>query len=265
MADNTKTEIGADYIKVDHVSKEFVQKGEKLRVLDDISFSVKKGELICIVGASGCGKSTLLRAIAGLDPTHEGTVTIDGKEITRPAKERGMVFQEHRLFPWMTVEQNIGYALNGVPKEQRRDTVKKYIELVDLNGFEKAYPKQLSGGMAQRAGIARALSNHPTVLLLDEPFGALDTFTKISMQKELKRIQRKSETTMIMVTHDIEESVFLSDKVIVLSSRPGKIKRVVSVDLPVPRDRNSVEFLEIRKQIYEEFFTDEQARVEYYI
>ncbi len=255
-----------EYITVSNISKTFTRGNESFSALDDVSFSVKKGSIVCIVGASGCGKSTLLRAISGLDPLHDGTVTIDGKTVTRPESTRGMVFQEHRLFPWMTVEQNIGYVLNGKKKDERAAIIKKYTELVGLTGFEKSYPKQLSGGMAQRAGIARALANDPSVLLLDEPFGALDTFTKISMQKELKRIQRSSGTTMIMVTHDIDEAVYLSDKVIVLSSRPGKIKRTVNVDLPVPRDRNSYEFTKIRKIIYDEFFTDETGtKVEYEI
>ena len=247
-------EINQDYIVVRNLHKYFDDTGERMEILEDINFSVKKGELLCLLGASGCGKSTLLRAVAGLDSRHAGTVTIDGKEVIKPEKERGMVFQEHRLFPWLTVEQNVGYALNGVSKEERRRLIRKYIDLVGLSGFEKSYPRQLSGGMAQRAGIARALVNHPSVLLLDEPFGALDAFTKISMQKELKRIQRKSETTMILVTHDIDEAVFLADHIIVLSYRPGKIKRIVPVDLPEPRNRNSYEFLEVRKIIYNEFF-----------
>ena len=255
-----------EYISVRNVSKTFTRGNESIKVLDDVSFDVKEGSIVCIVGASGCGKSTLLRAISGLDPIHDGSVSIDGRSVVRPERTRGMVFQEHRLFPWMTVEQNIGYVLNGKKRAEKSDIIKKYTELVGLTGFENSYPKQLSGGMAQRAGIARALANDPEVLLLDEPFGALDTFTKISMQKELKRIQRSSGTTMIMVTHDIDEAVYLSDKIIVLSSRPGKIKRTVNVELPVPRDRNSYEFTKIRKVIYDEFFTDESAaKVEYVI
>lgn len=241
------------YIEVRHLNKFFLQNGEMVQVLDDISFNVKKGEMMCILGSSGCGKSTLLRGIHGLDSEHEGTVVIDGKEVTQPEKARGMVFQEHRLFPWLTVEQNVSFALNNIDKDKKKERAQKYIDMVGLNGFEKAYPRQLSGGMAQRAGIARALVNRPDVLLLDEPFGALDTFTKMSMQNELKRIQKKAQTTMILVTHDIEEAVFLADDIIVMSPRPGRIKKVVSVDLPEPRDRNSYEFLEIRKEIFNEF------------
>lgn len=246
------------YLVIDHVSKYFVQKKQRLNVLEDINFSMDKGEILCIVGASGCGKSTLLRAISGLDSDHGGQILIGGKEVVAPSKSRGIVFQEHRLFPWLTVEQNVGYVLTGIPKEDKKKLVQEYIELVGLKGFEKAYPKELSGGMSQRAGIARALVNKPEVLLLDEPFGALDAFTKIALQKELKRIQRKSGTTMVMVTHDIEEAVFLADHIIVLDSKPGRIKLEVQVELPVPRDRNSYEFLQVKKKIYEEFFEDEK-------
>ena len=160
------------------------------------------------------------------------------------------------MFPWLTVEQNVGYALNGISKEEKNQKVQQHIELVGLHGFEKSYPRELSGGMAQRAGIARALVNDPSVLFLDEPFGALDAFTKISMQKELKRIQKRSHTTMLLVTHDIDEAVYLADQIIVMSERPGQIQRIVPVNLKEPRDRNSYEFVEIRKIIYNEFFSE---------
>lgn len=246
-----------NYITVEGLQKYFIQRdSEKLQILKDINFNVKKGEVICIVGSSGCGKSTLLRAICGLDTEHGGTVLIDGMEVTGPDRHRGMVFQEHRLFPWLTVAQNVGYALQGISKEEKHEKIQKYIDLVGLHGFEKAYPRELSGGMAQRAGIARALVNKPSVLFLDEPFGALDAFTKISMQKELKRIQKKSDTTMLLVTHDIDEAVYLADRIIVMSERPGRIQRIVPVELKEPRDRNSYEFVEIRKIIYNEFFDE---------
>jgi sulfonate transport system ATP-binding protein len=245
--------MGHSYIEVKGLSKFFKRKKESVHALDNIDFTVNKGELVCILGPSGCGKSTLLRAICGLDADHEGTVLIDGKEILKPEKTRGMVFQEHRLFPWLTVEQNVGFALNDVDKEKKAELIQKHIDLVGLTGFEKAYPRQLSGGMAQRGGIARAIVNDPEVLLLDEPFGALDTFTKMAMQKELKRIKQESNTTMIMVTHDIDEAVFLADKIIVMSSRPGRITKIVDIDLAEPRDRNTFEFLEIRKEIFNEF------------
>ncbi len=249
-------------IEIRGVSKSFRTGESVLDVLDNINLEIRKGEIVCIVGASGCGKSTLLRSIAGLDCNHEGEILFEGKEVTKVDKRCGMVFQEHRLFPWLTVEQNIAYALNGNEKSEKKEKVKKCIELVKLAGFEKAYPKQLSGGMAQRAGIARALVNNPPVLLLDEPFGALDTFTKITMQKELKRILKEEGSTMVLVTHDIEEAVFLANRVVVLSSRPGKIKSIVPVDLPEPRNRNSVEFLDIKKTIYNQFFEDDEFHAE---
>ena len=253
----TVNEMENNYIIVKGLHKYFSQRGnDQMHILDDINFSVKKGEVICIVGSSGCGKSTLLRAICGLDTDHEGTVLIDGTEVIGPNKHRGMVFQEHRLFPWLTVAQNVGYVLNNMSKNEKKEKVQHYIDLVGLHGFEKSYPHELSGGMAQRAGIARALVNTPSVLFLDEPFGALDAFTKISMQKELKRIQRKSQMTMLLVTHDIDEAVYLADRVIVMSERPGRIRRIVPVELPKHRDRNSYEFVEIRKIIYDEFFTE---------
>lgn len=252
-------------IEVRHVNKSFTQNNETLEVLNDISFTVNKGEICVIVGESGCGKSTLLRVIAGLDPDHEGTVIVDGEVVTKPSKKRGIVFQEHRLFPWLNIEQNVGFALNGADRKTCKELVSRQIELVGLKGFEKSLPKQLSGGMAQRAGIARALVNSPPVLLLDEPFGALDTFTKIRMQEEIKRIQHQSGTTMVLVTHDIDEAVYLADYVIMLSSRPGKVRRIVSVELPEPRDRNSYGFLEIRKLIYNEFFERKDVVEDYTI
>lgn len=248
--------MSEEYIKVEHMSKWFIHPNDKLHILNDVTFSVAKGEIVCIVGASGCGKSTLLRCICGLDPQHDGSITVNGEEVTKPAKSRGMVYQEHRLFPWMTVKQNVGFPLEGISKEEKEKLVSEYIELVGLKGFENSYPRQLSGGMAQRAGIARALVNKPPVLLLDEPFGALDAFTKIHMQKELKRIQKESGTTMLLVTHDIDEAVYLADRVIVFSERPGSIKDVIEVGLPGERDRNSVEFLNVRRRIYEQFFND---------
>lgn len=254
------TETEENYILVEHVSKYFLRGDEKMKILEDVSFSVTKGQMVCIVGASGCGKSTLLRAIAGLDPVYEGKITVNGQPVVKPEKSRGIVFQEHRLFPWMTVRQNIMYGLSKMDKKSKNELVDQHINLVRLNGFENSYPRQLSGGMAQRAGIARALVNNPPVLLLDEPFGALDTFTKINMQKELKRIQKESHTTMILVTHDIDEAVFLADKVIVFSSRPGKIEASINVELSETdgafRDRNSIEFLDVRRKIYDLFFNE---------
>jgi sulfonate transport system ATP-binding protein len=254
-----------NYLSIQNVNKFFNKNGERFQVLKDINLEVTEGEFICIVGASGCGKSTLLRSIAGLDIEHEGHIYIKGEEVHAPKKERGIVYQEHRLFPWLTVSQNIGYVLTGISKEEKKNKIREYIELVGLTGFEKAYPRELSGGMAQRVGIARALANDPELILLDEPFGALDAFTKIQMQNELRNIRKKKKTTMILVTHDIDEAIYLADKIAVFSSRPGQIKDLVKVELPEPRDRNGVEFLRIRKKIYEEFMEDRHLDIEYII
>lgn len=254
-----------EYLVIDHLNKYFNQDGTKLEVLKDINLTIQEGEFLCIVGASGCGKSTLLRAIAGLDPVHEGTVSMEGEVVTAPDKKRGIVFQEHRLFPWMTVKENVSYVLNGIPKSEREKLVTEHIRLVGLEGFEKSYPNQLSGGMAQRAGIARALANRPRLLLLDEPFGALDAFTKIQMQQEVKRIHKQEQTTMILVTHDIDEAVYLADRIVVMSARPGQIKNIVRVQLSEQRDRNDDEFIKIRKKIYDEFFERKKLEPEYII
>lgn len=257
--------VNSEYVQISGVNKFFEKDGEKFQVLKNINLDIKEGEFICIVGASGCGKSTLLRSIAGLDTDHEGTIKVNGQLVTKPERTRGMVFQEHRLFPWLNIEDNISYVLNEGRPEEKKRKVEKHIELVGLKGFEKAYPKQLSGGMAQRAGIARALVNQPKLLLLDEPFGALDAFTKIQMQQEVKRIHKTEGTTMILVTHDIDEAVFLADRIVVMSSRPGTIKRIVNVELAEPRNRNNNEFVKIRKSIYGEFFAEQQVELEYVI
>ncbi len=253
-------------IDIENLNKSFeLENSNSLEVLNNISFSVEKGEFVCIVGGSGCGKSTLLRTIAGLDLEYQGKLLVKDNEITGPSKSRGLVFQEARLFPWMTVEQNVLFALDEGTKEEKLKRVKKVLELVHLSDFANSYPKELSGGMAQRANIARALVDNPPVLLLDEPFGALDAFTKIQLQDELLSIQEEEGTTMIMVTHDIEEAVYLADKVIVLSERPGKIKEIVEVDLPRPRSRNDFYFVKKKKKIFDYFFEDKEVVEDYVI
>ena len=255
-----------DYIVVEKLGKTFDNgDAQGIQVLHDVNFSIRKGEFICIVGSSGCGKSTLLRALSGLDGRHEGRVAIDGKEITAPGKERGMVFQEPRLFPWLSVSRNIAFALDHEDKKTKEKKVQECIDLVSLTGFEKSYPKQLSGGMAQRANIARALVNNPPILFLDEPFGALDAFTKIQLQNELIRIKKAEGSTMIMVTHDIDEAVYLSDRIIVMDKNPGRIKEIIEVDLPRPRDRNAYEFTRVRKRVFEHFFETKTLTEEYNI
>lgn len=238
---------------------------EELLVLNNINFSVLKGEFICIVGGSGCGKSTLLRAMAGLDADYEGSIQIDGKEIRSPKKERGVVFQEARLFPWLTVEDNVIFALNEGTTAEKKQKVQECLKMVGLSGFEKSLPKELSGGMAQRTNIARALVNNPYILFLDEPFGALDAFTKIQLQNELLNIKKKEKSTMIMVTHDIEEAVYLADRIIVMDRNPGRIKDIVTVNLPRPRNRNDYDFVRIRQKIYSYFFQGKVVQEEYNI
>ena len=228
-------------LAISELEKEFKVGPQRLSVLRSITLSIAPGEFISIVGGSGCGKSTLLRIIAGLEKSFNGTVELDGKPITGPDVDRGLVFQEHRLFPWLTVEENIAFGLRCDAEEKER-LVREHIDLVGLNGFATVYPSQLSGGMAQRASIARAIVNRPKILLMDEPFGALDAFTKIQMQEEVLKIWRAEQSTVILVTHDIDEAIFLSDRVLVMSNRPGTIRNVYAIDLPRPRDRNSIEF-----------------------
>lgn len=248
-------------VKVENLTKSFDGK----HILSDISFTAYKGEFICIVGSSGCGKSTLLRSISGLDTEYEGIIEIDGKRVTRPSKKIGYIFQENRLFPWLTVEENVGFSLDKGSKNEKREKINEAIKMVGLECAKKKYPKTLSGGMAQRANIARTLVNKPDVLLLDEPFGALDAFTKINLQEKLREISRAEGTTMIMVTHDIEEAVYLADKILILDKDPGIIKKIINVDLPRPRDRNAQYFNDLRKEIYGYFFETKEVNPEYNI
>lgn len=236
------------------LSKQFTIKGEALPVLEGVNLSVRPGEFVSIVGASGCGKSTLLRLIVGLDTDYTGDIRVDGERITGTSLDRGIVFQDHRLFPWLTLEQNVELALlnSGLPKARRAQIVSEHIALVNLSGFENAYPHQLSGGMAQRAAIARALVTEPKLLLLDEPLGALDALTRIHVQRELQRIWMRQGSTMLMVTHDVEEAVYLSDRVIIMAPNPGRIRRIVEIDLPHPRERTAPQLHRLHDEILSE-------------
>lgn len=247
------------------LSKTFAQAGGNVLALSNIDLSIEEGQFISIVGGSGCGKSTLLRIIAGLESDYAGSVTLDGQAILKPGLDRGMVFQEHRLLPWLTVEENIAFGLNGMSPAEVRRRIDEHLELVGLAGFAKAYPSQLSGGMSQRVAIARALVNQPAILLLDEPFGALDALTKIQMQNEVLRIWQAEKTTMILVTHDIDEAIFLGDTIVVMSPRPGTIKKTIPVHLSRPRDRSSVPFMELRKEVLAEFFAEAPGEIDYEI
>ncbi len=240
-------------LKIEGVSKRFkIEKGD-IQVLDKIDLTVAPGEFVSLIGMSGCGKTTLLRLIAGLESDYEGSISIDGKRITRPSLDRGVVFQEPRLLPWLTVEENVSFGLTGRDKIRNREIAREHIELVGLRSFEKFYPAQLSGGMAQRAAIARALVNRPRLLLLDEPLGALDALTRIYMQKELQKIWAREKIAMFMITHDVDEAIYLGDKVVIMSNKPGRIRRVIPVDLPRPRDRDNPEFVRIKEYILGEF------------
>ncbi|HMN78434.1 MAG TPA: ABC transporter ATP-binding protein [Burkholderiaceae bacterium] len=245
----------AGTLHIRNLNKQYEVDGRPLPVLESFTLTVNPGEFVSIVGSSGCGKSTLLRLIVGLEEDYRGELLLDGAPIRGTSLDRGIVFQEHRLFPWLTVQQNIGLSLLNAPlsAQQKEDAVREHIALVGLEGFESARPHQLSGGMAQRVAIARALVNRPEILLLDEPFGALDAMTRAYLQNELQRIWQANGTTMILVTHDVEEAVFLGDKVVVMEPRPGRIRRILPVGLPHPRNRSSAEFTAVRDQVYGEF------------
>lgn len=245
----------AGTLHINHLHKQYEVKGRALPVLEDISLTIAPGEFVSIVGASGCGKSTLLRLIAGLEDDYRGEIHVDGQRIVGTSLQRGIVFQEHRLFPWLTVAQNVSLALlnRNLSHTDKRRTVQSHIELVGLAGFENAFPHQLSGGMSQRVAIARALVTRPDILLLDEPFGALDAMTRAHLQQELRRIWQAEGITMILVTHDVEEAVFLGDRVVVMEPRPGRIRRFLPVDLPHPRDRASTAFARVRDGVLREF------------
>ena len=252
-------------LSIQNVNKSFTVDGQKVDVLKDINLEVQEGEFIAIVGHSGCGKSTLLKIIAGLEKNDTGLVTVDGKEVNGPGMDRGMIFQEHRLFPWMSIEKNVQLGLKRLSKEEKTKLSDQYLELVKLSEFKKAYPSQLSGGMSQRAAIARSLVSQPEVLLLDEPFGALDALTKIELQEELLKIRERFHNTMLMVTHDIEEEVYLADRIVVMSARPGRIKDVIKVELGTYRDRGGSDFAHYKKKIFDYFFEEKTVVPEYNI
>jgi len=238
-------------LEIDQVSRTFHVAGSDVPALRDVSLTVSQGEFVAFVGASGCGKSTLLRLVLGLDTDYEGEIRLDGQRVKGPGLDRGIVFQEHRLLPWMTVEANVGSALrrSGLPRDEQRRRVAEQLEIVGLTSFAKAWPAQLSGGMAQRVAIARALVNRPRFLLLDEPLGALDALTRLRLQGELARIVQAEGTTALLVTHDVDEAVFLADRIVVMKPHPGRVAKV----LPVPRDaitdRSSPSFLRLRDEV----------------
>jgi ABC-type nitrate/sulfonate/bicarbonate transport system ATPase subunit len=226
--------------------------GDTTHALDNVSLDVGAGDFVSLVGPSGCGKSTLLRLIAGLDSPDSGELWVGNEPITGPSAERGLVFQDPNLFPWLTVRRNIeaGLVARGVLHEKRAE-VDEFISLVGLEKFATAYPHHLSGGMAQRVALARALINHPKILLLDEPLGALDAFTRMRMQDEVLRLWDARGTTMVLVTHDIDEAIYMSDRIVIMSARPGRVERTIEINLERPRERNHPDFLKFRVEILE--------------
>lgn len=238
------------------VTKRFTMcQAESITALESISFSAQTSEFLCLLGPSGCGKSTLLKLLSGLETADEGELLVDDRVITGPRPELGMVFQEYALFPWLSVERNIAFGLEvqGIPKAQRQEEIGRYLDLVGLKEFRKAFPHQLSGGMKQRVALARAMVMRPKVLLMDEPFGALDAFTRMKMQEELGNIWLQAPFTVVFVTHDIDEAVYLADRIILMSPSPGRIKNIIKVNLSRPRNRTSYDFSIIRNQVFEEY------------
>ncbi|WP_046119957.1 ABC transporter ATP-binding protein [Ensifer aridi] len=244
-------EIRRGEVTIRHLSKSFTLNGRPLPVLKDVNLHIRSGESLAIVGASGSGKTTLLRVMAGLDEADAGEVLIDGKAVRGVGAERAVIFQEPRLLPWLTVIDNVAFGLEtrGVSREEAKTRARRYVQLVGLQQFENAYPRQLSGGMAQRVGIARALVVQPEILLLDEPLGALDAMTKISMQQELARIWRDEDVTTVLVTHDLEEAIYLADRILILPREKGGEPRLIEIDMPRPRDRSAREFVRHREEL----------------
>ena len=244
-----KPPIIGQKLRAEHLSMVYERDGKSTAVLEDINLDIADGEFICLVGPSGCGKSTLLNAMGGfLSPT-SGSVTIDGEAVRGPDPRRILVFQERGVFPWLTVEGNIGFGLSKLPRDEREQRIAHYVQMVRLQGFEHSYPSDLSGGMKQRLQVARALAVNPDILYLDEPFGALDSITRVIMRGELLRIWQTERRTIIFVTHDIDEAVQLADRVVVLSSRPAKIQDILTIDIPHPRNISSTRYLELRDEL----------------
>lgn len=241
-------------LTIENVNRLYDDGDHQVEALKDINLELKRGEFVSIIGASGCGKTTLLRLIAGLDKTAIGTISFNGEEVKEPNYKRGYIFQQHNLFPWLTVEQNVAAGLKARHVfRKNKDKIQKYIDLVGVNGFEKSYPHQLSGGMSQRVAIARALINEPELLVLDEPMGALDSFTRADIQDKLLEIRKEKNLTMLLVTHDVDEAIYMSDRIVIMTPRPGKISEIIDVNIPHPRNRGGAEFLAMRRNLLDKF------------
>ena len=252
---------GDNKLKIENVYKEYDTSKGKMVALNGANLDIAENEFICVVGPSGCGKSTLLNIIAGLLEPTSGTVYLDGKPIEGPGMERGVVFQQYALFPWRTVLKNVmfGPEMKKMPKNQAEEIARKYIKAVGLEGFENSYPKELSGGMKQRVAIARAYAANPEVLLMDEPFGALDAQTRVQLQTELLNTWEKEKKTCFFITHDVDEAIILAQRVVIMSARPGRIKKIVNIDIPYPRTqetKSDPRFLELKAEIWNEVYKE---------
>ena len=248
-------------LKIENVYKEYDTSKGKMVALNGANLDIAENEFICVVGPSGCGKSTLLNIIAGLLEPTSGTVYLDGKPIEGTGVERGVVFQQYALFPWRTVLKNVmfGPEMKKMPKDQAEEIARKYIKAVGLEGFENSYPKELSGGMKQRVAIARAYAANPEVLLMDEPFGALDAQTRVQLQTELLNTWEKEKKTCFFITHDVDEAIILAQRVVIMSARPGRIKKIVNIDIPYPRTqetKSDPRFLELKAEIWNEVYKE---------
>lgn len=255
------------YIEVENTCKKYFQNGTETTVLDNVSLTIEKGEFICLLGPSGCGKSTLLNALAGFETVNSGSVKINGNEVKEPSEKNITIFQNYGLLPWRDVLRNVELGLESkkIPKEERRRIAEEYIELVGLKGFEKRHPRQLSGGQQQRIAIARGLAVNPDIIFMDEPFGALDAITRMKLQDDILKISREEKKTIIFVTHDIEEAVFLADRIVIMMANPGRIKSIVKVPLGNYRNRTSRNFLYVRDKIFELFNLKTEEYIEYVI
>ncbi len=253
MVNSNKVKLSINNLEMIYKVNESISRKRHITALDDVSLDIKSSEFVSLLGPSGCGKSTLLMIAAGLYKQTAGSITIDGQEIIEPGFNRGVVFQDFAVFPWLTVSANIrfGMRMKGIPREEQKKTVDKLLELVELKGFENIYPYRLSGGMKQRVGIARALAFNPEIMLMDEPFGALDAQTRSALQRLLVDVWMETQKTILFVTHSVREAAYLSDRIVVMSPRPGRIADEIVVDLPRPRSVLSVEFLDLERRIAE--------------
>lgn len=261
MAGDNAVEKRPVKVHIDNVVKKFETRKGEVVALNGVNLDIHENEFVCVVGPSGCGKSTLLNIIGGLEEPTDGSVTVDGKQVEGPGPDRGIVFQQYALFPWLTVEDNVkfGLKLQGVGKEEADAITQKYLKMVELEEFAKSYPKELSGGMKQRVAIARAYAVNPKVLLMDEPFGALDAQTRTQLQSELLETWEKEQKTCFFITHDVEEAIILAQRVVIMYARPGRVKEVVDIDIPYPRTQETKmtpRFLELKNHIWSQVYQE---------